>query len=108
MYIFTDKLFAFIPQQDTGQQTSFAEDLEAIAYPEYKTTPGSKICYRLHDGRKPGDSPCPQVIAEGKSSRQDDTIAQSEACQIRIFVPKAHGVLSEYRTQNVHHVVVAI
>jgi hypothetical protein len=108
MYIFAYKLLALVPQQHAGQQTGLTEDLKTVTYPKHETATGSEIGYGLHDRRKTCDSSCAQIIAKGKPSRQDDAIAQPKASQIRIFMPEANGLLSEYSTQDMYHIVVAI
>ena len=58
-----------VPDQRAGQQSRFAEDLEAVADAEDRTTPRREALDLLHHRREPGDRAAPQVVAVAESAR---------------------------------------
>src|SRR5699024_5993750 len=78
-----------VADERTGQQTGFAEDLEAVADAEHRHTVVRGSDDRLHDRSESGDRAAAQVVTIGEPSRQDDGV---DSGQGRIRMPQVHRV----------------
>lgn len=67
-------LKVIVTHQDTGQESSLTEDLEAIADAENEPSLSSKALYGRHYGGKASYSPRSKVISIGEAAREDNTI----------------------------------
>src|SRR5206468_8432044 len=80
-----------VPQERTGQETGFAENLEPVARTEHELA-GARIAnYRLHDWRKTRDGATTQIIAIRESTRQHDGV---KIVKRRCLVPDVFGAQS--------------
>src|SRR4029077_17802395 len=75
---------SLVGQQGPGQQARLAEDLEAVADAENRTTIGREASDGLHRRREPRDRPCAEIVAIGEASGYDHTVQLRE---IRLLVP---------------------
>src|SRR6185437_5110905 len=107
-YLPGNELLVGIAQQRSGKQVGFAEDLEAVADAEYPTPFSGETGDALHDRAETRDGTAPQVVAVGKSARQDDTVLGSETGQCGILVPKHDHFLSKIVLQRILHVTVTV
>jgi hypothetical protein len=96
---------ARVAHQCAREQPGFGKNLEAVANAENQTAAGSEALNCLHDWRKAGNRPSPQVVAVGKPSRNQHCV---DAAQIFRVVPqKRHGLVS-YFGNHIKGVVVAV
>ena len=90
-----------IAHQDAGQQTGFAQHLEAVADADNQPSFGGVPVKRGHDRGKAGYGPGPQVVAIGETAGEDNAIKSVKA----LFpVPDVIGFLA----QDVFDLVVAV
>jgi hypothetical protein len=82
--VLADKMQIFIPHQRAGQKSGFAQNLKTVADTENEFSLRRKFFDRLHHGRKTRQRTGSQIIAVGKTARNDDGVITA---QIRFLVP---------------------
>src|SRR5579883_3020580 len=80
--LFADVLEAGVAHERAGQQTTLAEDLEAVADADDQSSGFGKLCHRRHDGREFGDGAGAQIVSIGKAARHNDGIAILEIMRL--------------------------
>ena len=88
-----------------GEHPRLQQDLETVADADHQPTVVGETLYRIHDGRKMGDSAATQIIAVGKTSGKDDAI---EPLDLSVLVPEIAGIGAGERADGVVRVGVAV
>jgi hypothetical protein len=101
----TNKSQRPISDERTGKQAGFAQDLEPVASAEHKLA-GSRIAdHRPHDGRETRDRTAPEIIAVGKTARQNNRVVLAKG---RFFVPDKIGLQTFDAVDSGDTILVAI
>lgn len=95
--VLADEMKVAVAHERSREQAGLAEDLKSIANPNHLPAAGGEFAHRLHDWRKLRNRPAPEVIAVGKSARDDHDIAVG---QRGIFVPDRFGCCFGQRIQS--------
>ena len=104
-HLLADEAQRAVADQRAGQQTAFAENLEAVADADDQL---ARVRRRLHGGhhrRKPRDGPRAQVIAVRKTAGHDDGV---ETVERTFLVPDVFGVEAHVVAQGVETILVAV
>src|SRR5207253_11255961 len=88
-----------------GEQSRFAQNLEAIADAQNQAAAVRELFHGLHHRRKAGDGASAQIVAVGKSAGQNDGVAIRKIFRL---VPDEFDGLLEDVSDGVKGVVVAI
>src|SRR5665213_1918257 len=101
------KFQRFVPNEHAWQESALAEYLKSVADTKHRAAFVRIANNIAHDWREPRDGARPQIIAIGKSARQNDEI---DIFPNRIgFMPNEFGIrLAEHKLHGVHRVVIAI
>ena len=93
-----------VADQHTGKESCLAEDLEAVADTENKSSLSCKLLHRPHYWREPSDGTRSKVVTVGKPAGYDDAIIPG---QISVLVPDIVYGLVEHFPENVVAITVA-
>jgi chromosome segregation ATPase len=88
-----------------GQQTRFAQNLEAVADADDQLSGRGFLHDRAHDRRKARDGAAAQIIAVRKAPRQNDRV---EAGQRRLFMPDVFRLRTRNAVNGAKAILVAI
>src|SRR5579864_2311018 len=80
-----------------------AEDLEAVANPDYESAVGGESRYALHDRREARDRAASEVVAVTEAAGEDNAMRTAEAF---VLMPQERSVLAEHIPQRMKRVVV--
>ena len=81
---FANKSKRTIANERAGKKAGFAQNLETVAGAEHELSRAGIVYYCFHDWRETRDCAATQIIAVGKTSRQNDRIVVSKRS---FFVP---------------------
>src|SRR3954469_1312493 len=84
-----DELLLPVETEDAWQEACLAEDLEAVANPEYRPAVSRERGDRLHHRSKASDRTAAEVVAVGEPAGQDHALRPLRQC--RLGVPDADG-----------------
>ncbi len=98
------ELEVVVAHEDAGEESGFAEHLEAVADAEDEAAFGGEFFDGGHDGGEAGDGAGAEVVAVGEAAGEDDAVEVGEGI---FFVPEVLGVLAEDVAEGVVAVGVA-
>ncbi len=93
-----------VAQQRPGDQARLGQHLEPVADAQHEAPVGREARHRPHDRAEPGDDPCPDIVAVGEPTRQDDRGSTVEG---RLLMPERDRV-GTGQGEGVERVTVAI
>ena len=105
MQVAADVSLACVAHQRAGQQPRLAQNLESVAYAHHQSARVGKLPHALHDRRKARDRPGPQVVAIGKSARDQDCVA---AFQVVRLMPQIRHRRAHHRAECVVRILIAV
>ena len=108
VHVLTYKLLMVILQQYAGEQSTLAEDLEAIAHTQYLTTTAGKIDHLLHHRREAGQRPAAEVISVREAAWKHQAVVYIKHTEVTVFVPQHYYLLTQIITQGVLHITITI
>src|SRR4030095_1472513 len=103
MDLLADKLQAGVAHQRSGQQARLTENLKAVADAEDETAVVRELHDTAHDRRKTRHGAAAQIIAVGKSARQNDAVIISRKL---VFVPEQLDLLTQLQLEAVENVMI--
>jgi hypothetical protein len=101
----TDEVLLAVAPQDTGQQSGFAQDLEAVADADNRFAHARECRYGIHDWRKTRDGSGAQVIAVRKATRQNQRVV---GAQVSLFVPHERATMTQHIGDDVRTIALAV
>ncbi len=98
------ELQVVVTHEYAGEETGFAEHLEAVADAEDESAIVGEPGDGVHDGGEAGDGAGAEVVAIGEAAGEDDAVNVGEGC---LLVPEVAGVLVKDVAEGVMAVAVA-
>src|SRR5216683_2484618 len=102
-HVIADEGERAVTGERAGQQMRLAQDLKAVANPDYESALGGESRYALHDWREARDRAASKVVAVAEAAGEDDALRAAEAF---VLMPKERSVLAEHVPQRMKRVVV--
>src|SRR6202035_5507833 len=90
-HVRVDEPQARVPGERAWQQVRLAEDLEAVAYAEYRQPRLGRGYQLAHHGGEPGDRTAAQVVAVREAAGEDDRV---NAAHVAVRVPEPNWLSS--------------
>src|SRR5438270_6470088 len=86
----------------------FTKDLKTIAHPQHLSSPSCKLNHRFHDGTEPCDGAGAQVIAIGKTTRQNNAVIGGKLGEVAVLVPEHDAFLVQVVHECIMNISIAI